>query len=95
MLLLLLLIFVAVGDVAILAAAIVTVNYVLIVGATALDVLDAVNVEVAAMMVIDGEGCVRRLDEKLLASIISLIVMCYTIINRARYCYFRRNNINN
>ncbi len=35
-----------------------------LVGATALDVMDAVNVEVAAMMVIDGEGCVCILDEK-------------------------------
>ena len=39
-------------------------NYVHL-GATALDVIDAFNVEDGAMMIIDGEGCVRRLDAKL------------------------------
>ena len=55
---------VAVGGVAVLAAAIVAVNSALV-GATTINVMDAVNVEVVAMMVIDGEGCVRRLDAKL------------------------------
>ena len=54
----------AVGNVFVVAAAIVAVNFAHV-GATTLDVMDVVNVEDALMMVIDGEVCVPRLDAKL------------------------------
>ncbi len=64
LLLLLLLLLSPLGVFAVLAAAVVAVNSTPIED-TAINVMDAVNVEVVAMMVFDGEGCVRRLDAKL------------------------------
>ena len=52
-------IIVAVGDGVVVAATIVAITSAHV-GATALDVVDAVNVEDVAMMVIDGEGCVQH-----------------------------------